>query len=98
MDFLPAEFVMNYTFFGRAAEFFCGMFLAKIVLTKGVQPNLSRRPKFTVLGFGKSWVAFSDVQDFANADLLIRDILSVRHYCQQPDPAGLHRHVLLRPD
>jgi peptidoglycan/LPS O-acetylase OafA/YrhL len=49
--FYPAEFVMNYTFFGRAAEFFCGMFLAKIVLTKGVQPNLSRWPKFTVLGF-----------------------------------------------
>jgi peptidoglycan/LPS O-acetylase OafA/YrhL len=48
--FAPVQFVLNYTFFGRVAEFFCGMFLAKIVLANGVQQRHNQFPKFTFLG------------------------------------------------
>jgi len=46
----PLEFVTNYTFFGRVTEFFCGMYLAKILLTNGAQKSSSRFPKMTLLG------------------------------------------------
>jgi peptidoglycan/LPS O-acetylase OafA/YrhL len=48
--FFPLEFVINYTFFGRATEFFCGMYLAKILLTKGIKRSNNWVPKFTLLG------------------------------------------------
>jgi peptidoglycan/LPS O-acetylase OafA/YrhL len=48
--FSPPEFVLNYTFFGRVAEFFSGMYLAKIVLAKGIQQPQNQFPKFTILG------------------------------------------------
>ena len=41
---------MIYTFFGRGAEFFFGMLLAKIVLAKGVQQTIHQFPKYTTLG------------------------------------------------
>jgi peptidoglycan/LPS O-acetylase OafA/YrhL len=48
--FFPADFVINYTFFGRAAEFFCGMYLAKIILAYGSHPQNVQIPKLTFLG------------------------------------------------
>ena len=48
--FSPLEFVVNYTFFGRVTEFFCGMYLAKILLTKDIQKSNGWAPKFTLLG------------------------------------------------
>lgn len=46
----PPEFVINYTFFGRITEFFCGMYLAKILLTLEIQKTNNRASKFTMLG------------------------------------------------
>jgi len=48
--FYPLQFVMNYTFFGQVAEFFFGMYLAKIILAKSVQQKSTRFPKFTFIG------------------------------------------------
>ena len=48
--FFPVKFVANYTFFGRATEFFCGMFLAKILLSNKMQKSNSWVPKITLLG------------------------------------------------
>ncbi len=48
--FAPVEFVLNYTFFGRVTEFFFGMYLAKIILSKELKKPNSWMPKFTLLG------------------------------------------------
>ena len=48
--FSPPDFVLNYTFFGRASEFFFGMFLGKLVLKKAPGEGNSRFPLLTVLG------------------------------------------------
>jgi peptidoglycan/LPS O-acetylase OafA/YrhL len=48
--FFPVNFVINYTFLGRAAEFFFGMYLAKIVLLQELHQQNGRIPKYTLLG------------------------------------------------
>jgi peptidoglycan/LPS O-acetylase OafA/YrhL len=48
--FTPARFVILYTFFGRAAEFFAGMYLAKFILTRQPAAAARRIPVATVIG------------------------------------------------
>jgi peptidoglycan/LPS O-acetylase OafA/YrhL len=49
--FSPPEFVFNYTFFGRATEFFVGMYLAKLVLKRSFEKSPGRIPYKTIIGF-----------------------------------------------
>ncbi|NLF25766.1 MAG: acyltransferase [Deltaproteobacteria bacterium] len=48
--FVGIRFVALYTFFGRAAEFFVGMFVAKAFMSGKIRPPLQRVPALTICG------------------------------------------------